>query len=161
MLFSSVAVFVDPEGPHHLEPQGAAPASRVQAGWKRPLWLGLGMFFVGLGAVGVVTPVLPTTPFLLLASFFFLRSSPRHHAWLRRSPLFGRLLADWDRHRGIRRRTKIAAVSLTVTVAGVSLWLSRLRPPLLAVAVVLVAIGVVVILRLPTIDERDRPADPP
>ncbi len=147
-----------PEEPHSLNPQ---PVSPLQAGWKRPLWLGLGWFFVGLGALGVVTPVLPTTPFLLLASFFFLRSSPRHHAWLRRSRLFGPLLSDWERHRGIRRRVKIGAVSLTATVAGVSLWLADLSPALLALAVALVASGVVVILRLPTIDEGPRAAGEP
>jgi uncharacterized protein len=155
-------VLVGPEESHSLKPQGAAPAaSPLQTGWKRPLWLGLGWFFVGLGALGVVTPVLPTTPFLLLASFFFLRSSPRHHAWLRRSRLFGPFLSDWDRHHGIRRPVKIGAVSLTATVAGISLWLADLSPALLALAVALVAVGIAVILRLPTIDEGQRaPGEP-
>jgi uncharacterized protein len=139
----------EPDGLQDASP----PGPPLQARWKRRLWLGLGMFFVALGAVGVVTPILPTTPFLLLASFFFLRSSPRHHAWLRRSPLFGPLLADWDRHRGVRKRTKIVAVGLTVSAAGISLLLTDLSPALMVLVAALVASGVVVILRLPTIDE--------
>ena len=80
---------------------------------------------------------------------------------MRRSRLFGPLLSDWDRHRGIRRRVKIGAVGMTVSVAGVSLWLADLPPALLALAVALVASGVVVILRLPTIDEGQRAAGEP
>jgi uncharacterized protein len=83
----------------------------LAVGWRRSVWLGPGMFFLGLGALGVVVPVLPATPFLLLASFCFLRSSPRHHAWLRRSRLFGPMLADSECHRGVRRRTKALAIA--------------------------------------------------
>jgi uncharacterized protein len=149
-----------------IEPSGRDPAQTAPAalpplatGWRRFLWLGLGLFFVGVGALGVVTPVLPTTPFLLLASFCFLRSSPRHHAWLRRSRLFGPLLADWDRHRGVRRRTKVGAIAMTLAGGGISLWRVSSSPPVVAVVVVLVAIGIGVILRLRTI--VDDPLDPP
>ncbi len=143
---------IEPSGP---EPAPSAPPAGppLATGWRRFLWLGLGLFFVGVGGLGVVTPVLPTTPFLLLASFCFLRSSPRHHAWLRRSRLFGRLLADWDRHRGVRRRTKIGAISMTLAGAGVSVWRVGSSPAAVAVVVVLVAIGIGVILRLRTIED--------
>lgn len=70
---------------------------RPVTGLRRALYVALGLFFVVLGLVGVVTPGLPTTPFLLLAAFFFVRSSPRLHAWLLRSRLFGGLI---DQGRG-------------------------------------------------------------
>lgn len=72
----------------------------------RPLTAALGLFFTALGAVGVVVPLLPTTPFLLLAAFCFSRSSPRLHGWLLGSPVLGVLLADWEEHRAIRPRAK-------------------------------------------------------
>ena len=76
----------------------------------RALYLSLaGLFFV-LAVLGVFLPVLPTTPFLLLTSWCLVRSSPALHARLRRSPLFGPLLADWERHHGVRLYVKISAL---------------------------------------------------
>jgi uncharacterized protein len=144
---------IEPAGPDPL-PTAPPAVPPLATGWRRFVWLGLGLFFVGVGGLGLLLPVLPTTPFLLLASFCFLRSSPRHHAYLRRSRLFGPLLADWDRHRGVRRRTKVGAIAMTLAGAGISLWRVGLsHPVVVAVVVLLVAIGVGVILRLPTIDD--------
>jgi uncharacterized protein len=146
---------MDPEAPHSPSPPPSlAPAPARQVGWRRTLWVGLGLLFVVLGAVGVVTPILPTTPFLLLASFFFVRSSPRLHAWLLRSSLFGPFLADWHRHRGVHRRTKVLAIGLTLAGAGASIALADLSLPVIVLLAALVATGVTVIARLPTIDRR-------
>ena len=65
---------------------------------------------VGLAVVGAVLPLLPTTPFLLLASFCFYRGSPRIHAWLHRSAWFGPTLDDWQHSRGVRRSVKNRAL---------------------------------------------------
>lgn len=72
--------------------------------------LALGGAATGLAALGVFLPVLPTTPFLLLAVWAFARASPRLHAWLYEHPRFGPFLRDWRDEGAIPRRAKVAAV---------------------------------------------------
>lgn len=119
----------------------------------RPLYLSLAALFVTLAGLGVLLPVLPTTPFLLLTSWCLVRSSPTWHARLRRSPVFGPLLADWERHHGVRLHVKVTALGMLAVAVGTSLWLgpdsSWLRGLLLALA----AVGAVVILRLRTVSD--------
>jgi len=82
----------------------------------RIFWLLTGLASVVIGAVGVVLPLLPTTPFLLIAAFAFARSSARLDRWLRGHPSFGSLIENWDREGSIDRRTKrIALVVLLLT----------------------------------------------
>ncbi len=126
---------------------------------KRAIMVGLGCFFVGLGAVGVILPVLPTTPFLLLASAFFVRSSPTLHRWLLRSRVFGPFLRDWHQHRGVRLSVKIVAVAMIALVVSLSLILGKLSTPLMIMLLSLAAIGIYVVIRLPLI--RSRESTPP
>lgn len=74
----------------------------------------LGILSVGLGVLGAFLPVLPTTPFILLAAWCFLKSSERAHSWIYRQPLFGKALKDWEKDRSIARPTKVLAVSMIV-----------------------------------------------
>jgi uncharacterized protein len=114
----------------------------------------LGCFFVALGLLGAMLPVLPTTPFLLLASYFFVRSSPRLNAWLLRSPLFGPFLRDWHHHRGVRLHVKVTAIIVMALVASASIIWGNLPLPVLVLLLVLVAIGLVVVLRLPLVRDQ-------
>lgn len=93
---------------------------------KRVLYLCAGLACVGLAYLGAVLPGLPTTPWVLLASYCFARSSPPLARWLKRSPVFGRLLRDWDEHRGVRRPVKIVAACLVVTAVTLSITLGGL-----------------------------------
>jgi uncharacterized membrane protein YbaN (DUF454 family) len=95
-------------------------------GVRRILLLVGGLASVAMAYVGVLTPGLPTTPWVLLASYCFSRSSPRLHRWLRRSPIFGRFIRDWEEHRGIRRPVKLFAVCLIVIVVSLSIHSGRL-----------------------------------
>ncbi len=114
--------------------------------------LGLGWLSLGLGAVGLVVPVLPTAPFVLLAAACFMRSSERIHAWLIGHPLFGHHVEDYLAGRGLRARTK--AVALTTLWASVTLSVVLFIPLLVAdLAVAAIALAVsIYILRLPTCD---------
>ncbi|MCA8927809.1 MAG: YbaN family protein [Alphaproteobacteria bacterium] len=73
--------------------------------------IALGWTAVGLAALGVLLPLLPTTPFLLVAAWAFGRSSERFHNWLHRNRWFGPLIRDWQQHGAIPLWAKIMAVT--------------------------------------------------
>src|SRR2546430_2529399 len=108
-----------------MEDHGLARPKTV-TGLRRVLYVSLGLFFVALGVIGVVTPLLPTTPFILLAAYFFARSSTSLHDWLLRSRLFGGLIRDWQRHRGVRLKVKVVALTLMPLVVCTSAYFGRL-----------------------------------
>lgn len=111
------------------EASAILPISKQDAALSmRLLYLGLGWFFVGLGVLGAFLPLLPTTPFLLLAIACFTRSSPRLEAWLLNHPRFGPPLRDWREKGAIPRRAKILAVSMMAVSYG--LFLFGTSPPL-------------------------------
>ncbi|MEZ6143629.1 MAG: YbaN family protein [Zavarzinella sp.] len=125
--------------------------------WKRLILILFGCLFVGCAYIGVLLPGVPTTPFLLLASFCFVRSSPKLHRWLLRSPVFGKLLRDWHSHRGIRKPVKIVAITTTVIVVSCSIALTTL-PTVGKIGIgVLAGIGILTILALPTIHGEVKP----
>src|SRR4051812_29307290 len=100
---------------------------KIATGLKRLLYIGLGCLFVGLGIAGVILPGLPATPFFLLASYFFARSSHRLHRWLLNWPVTGELLHDWQRHRGVRLKVKIVALILLPLAIASSIYFGRLN----------------------------------
>lgn len=80
-----------------------------------------GWLALTLGALGVLLPVMPTTPFILLAAACFARSSARFHAMLLRNRVFGPLIVEWEQHRSIPRRTKLWAITLMSLTLGSSI----------------------------------------
>ena len=85
--------------------------------------ISLGFLFVGLGGVGLVLPLMPTTPFLLLAAACFARSSPRFHDWLLNIHVFGALIRNWQETRSIPREAKLVAILSITLVGGLSVVL--------------------------------------
>jgi hypothetical protein len=128
-------------------PSAAAPPAGSLA--ARLVFAGLGFLFTGLGIAGAVLPVLPTTPFLLLASFCFVRSFPAWNERLLRMPLLGGILRDWYRKKGVTRRVKLRAIITVSLVIGLSVWLSPLAGWWKGAMVALGLIGIGVIAALP------------
>ena len=125
------------------------------SGWKRILMLAAAGFFFVLGAVGVVLPGLPTTPFLLLTSYFLVRAAPELNARLLESKTFGRVLSDWQVRRGVRRVVKMKAVCIVATLVSATLYFGDQPLFLKSVIVVLAAIGITVVLMLPNVDANE------
>ena len=129
------------------------PHPTLATGPRRFLFVAAGIMCVGLAYLGAILPGLPTTPWVLLASYCFARSSPRLERWLKRSPIFGRLLRDWHTHRGIRRPVKVIAVVLVVSVVSLSIILGGLPVWAKWVIGALAAVGVtVIVFVVPTIN---------
>ena len=130
--------------------QRTAPTARPEGGiWKRPIyWLASAMFFL-LGVLGVILPGLPATPFLLLTSYFLVRSSPRLNAKLLRSRIFGPILRDWQVKGGVQPAVKMKAISIVVLTVALSIYLSGASPVLSLAVASLAAIGIFVIIKLP------------
>lgn len=108
----------------------------------RTVWALFGMVALGLGAIGIVTPFLPTVPFLLLAAFCFARSSERLHMWLITHPTFGPPIANWRRSGAIGRRAKWLATGSVLAGFGLSVAFGLGWKALAAQALVLGAVAV-------------------
>ena len=121
----------------------------------RGVFFGLGCLMLTLGFVGVVVPLMPTTIFIILAAWFFARSSPRLEAWLLGHPRFGPGLRAWRETGAVPRHAKIAAcMGMT---AGYGLFWLHVRPNLgLAVAVAAGMLATAIwILRRPTPEDQE------
>lgn len=80
-----------------------------------------GWLSLSVGIIGIWLPILPTTPFILLAAYCFSRGSLRLHRWLRGNRHFGEIIRDWETHRGLRRSAKIMATVMIVLLFSYTL----------------------------------------
>ena len=115
---------------------------------KRIALLFVGIVSLALGGLGVVLPLLPTTPFILVAAFAFAGSSDRLHQWLLDHELFGSLIADWQSYGAISRRTKLVSVLAMAAVLGISLVL-ELPSHAIIIQIVLLSAAAAFILSRP------------
>ncbi|WP_299349206.1 YbaN family protein [uncultured Shimia sp.] len=106
----------------------------------RVIWAVLGLLCVALALVGIVLPLLPTVPFLLLAAFFFARSSEKLHNWLLSHPKLGPPIDDWQTRGAINPTAKRIATVSIVLVFGLSLALGLKSTILIIQAVVLTCV---------------------
>ncbi|NOQ64029.1 MAG: DUF454 family protein [Methyloprofundus sp.] len=97
---------------------------------KRYLLTFFGLLFCLLGLIGAVLPILPTTPFLILALACFSKSSPRFHSMLLHNRWLGPTLQQWEESRSITRSAKIKAMLLVVATFTLSISILHDRPPL-------------------------------
>ena len=123
----------------------------------RALYVVLGLIFTGLGIAGVILPLVPGTPMLLIALFFYARASSRLYNWLLNNRLVGPTLHAWRNHRRMPRRVKPRAIFAVVLAFSLSAAFA-LSNPWLRLGWLLLGAGVVCFIwRLPTYDERLAP----
>ena len=123
----------------------------------RALWFIAGTICVVLGAIGIVLPILPTTPFLLAAAACYYKSSERMHKWLLNNKWLGEYIRNYTEGKGLTKKTKITALTvlwITISLSTV-LVLHQLLPSQLVLpmqlTMMVIAIAVSIhILRLPT-----------
>lgn len=82
----------------------------------------MGWLAIILACLGVVLPVLPTTPFLLLAAWCFSRSSPRFHHWLLYRSWFGSYIRHWQTYKGLPKGAKPKAIIVILVTFTISIW---------------------------------------
>jgi uncharacterized membrane protein YbaN (DUF454 family) len=131
-------------------------------GWRQPLLVAAGTVCVVLGVVGIFLPLLPTTPFLLLAGALYARSSPRFYRGLLGNRYLGGYIRNYRSRRGIPLRTKVAVIACL----WATIWYTALAVaahPALRLALLAVALGVTVhLVRFPTYrPTRDAAPDAP
>ena len=114
----------------------------------RLLWILLGFTALALGLIGIVLPLVPTTPFVILAAFFFAKGSPRLARYLEEHRIFGPMIADWRTNGAIAPRYKAVAMAMMLGVLGLSLWMA-LDWRLIAVQAVCIAGAAAFILTRP------------
>lgn len=115
----------------------------VRRGRKRAFmsmwgWRVLGGLSLMLAAIGVVLPLLPTTPLVILAAFCFARSAPRLHAWLLATKTFGPLIRDWQARGAIAPRHKAMAVGMMAAAFGAAVAFGA---PVVALVVQVICMG--------------------
>jgi len=119
-----------PPAPHHARPA-----------WLRGLWMFGGFAALATGIVGIFLPLLPTTPFVLLAAWCFSRGSERWETWLLRHPRFGPMVRAWRARRVIPLRAKQLAWTMMAIGSAWSWWVLPARwcwlPSLVCAAVAL------------------------
>ncbi len=108
---------------------------------QKKLQMILGWFFVLLSVIGLLLPILPTTPFLILALALFANSSPKFHQMLLDNRWFGDILKQWESNKTVTRRIKVKATLLVLVSFSFSIFLMReswiLQTMLVAIAVTL------------------------
>ena len=115
----------------------------------RYVWIIGGILATGLGLVGILLPIMPTVPFMILAAFCFGRSSPRLHAYMLDHPVYGPHIRDWNENGAIRRGAKwLATASMAGSIALSSLL--GLPPHLIGIQAAVIAAALVFIWTRPS-----------
>ncbi|AYN27299.1 MULTISPECIES: DUF454 family protein [Buttiauxella] len=122
---------------------------------KRTILIIIGWLAVVLATLGVVLPLLPTTPFLLLAAWCFARSSPRFHHWLLYRSWFGSYIRHWQEHRALPPGAKPRALIFIVITFAVSLYLVNILWVRLLLLMMMCAL-LFFMWRMPVIDEKQQ-----
>ncbi len=113
----------------------------------RVFWVVLGCISLAVAVCGLVLPVLPTTPFVILSAFLFSKSSPSLAEWLNRNRVFGPIIADWRVSGAIAIRYKVMALVMMAGAFALSLAMSMPAIVLLVQAICILAAGTFILSR--------------
>jgi uncharacterized membrane protein YbaN (DUF454 family) len=119
----------------------------MRATAKRSLLIAAGTLSTGLGIIGIFIPILPTTPFLLLAAACYMRSSERFYRWLTNNRVFGAYVRNYIEGRGMPVRIKIFTILLLWLTIGLSMTFA-VRNTVIRIVLVCIAVGVTVHIAL-------------
>ena len=122
---------------------------------KRTILIIIGWLAVVLATLGVVLPLLPTTPFLLLAAWCFARSSPQFHHWLLYRSWFGSYIRYWQQHRALPPGAKPRALIFIVLTFSLSLYLVNILWVRLLLLFMMFAL-LFFMWRMPVVDEKQQ-----
>ncbi len=117
---------------------------------KKTFYKPLGFLFLGLAVLGILLPILPGTPFLLLSAWFFARSSEKWHRRLLNSDLFGPLINNWEQNRCISGRTKAVAMVSMILAGGASILFGVESLALQIAGLILMSVGTLTLLSIKT-----------
>jgi len=120
---------------------------------KKILLISTGSFLVGVGIAGIFIPILPTTPFLLLAAALYARSSQKFYRWLINNRILGRYIKDYREGRGIPVKVKIIAIALLWVTISCSAYFAT---DILWVRIILVMVAIGVSIHITRIMPRDK-----
>jgi uncharacterized membrane protein YbaN (DUF454 family) len=130
----------------------AATGTMLVRGPKRLLYLAAGAGSSVMTVVGVLVPGIPTVPFLLSSSYFLARSSPRAHAALLSTPLFGTLVREWDAHQALSGDSKKKLIAFTLVIIGTTVVIAKANPFALGMMAIVAPACIYSIVRLPGIE---------
>jgi len=127
---------------------------KITSNLNRWILIIIGSFFTGLGILGIFLPLLPTTPFLLLAAACYIRSSERFYNWLMNNKWLGNYIKNYLEGKGVSLKSKVLSISLLWITIGYSVvFVVNIFP--IRVILILIAIGVTIhLLSIRTLKKR-------
>lgn len=123
--------------------------------YKKIIYLSVGWLSLALGTIGIVLPLLPTTPFVLLSAYCFSKSSVRFHHWLLNHKLFGPLVRDWEAGGVIRLKAKVLATVSIVLMLSLSFYLMPISLFTMISIIIVVACVIIYIWSRPSSIKRE------
>ncbi len=120
------------------------------------LYLCAGFLLVGLATLGVVLPLLPTTPLLLLAAWCFANSSEKHHRWLVEHRVFGPIIQEWQENRRIPKKAKIIAIASILVFGTYAVGFAVENIIIRVIGGVFCLIGLLFVARIPVRQDPKR-----
>ena len=122
---------------------------------KKIVLISLGSLCLALGIIGVVVPVLPTTPLVLLAAFLYSRSSNRLNSWLARTSIYQAYVEPFKRGGGISKEHKLRIIAISYAVMGISALIVQNWIVWIILAAVALFLFILMAVKIPTISKQE------